>query len=194
MNGPVVTEYWLEKLPQGYPPDCRSKKGAKSGRLAKSAAWFATSNLRGPDLRSGKAAVDGSVTTEAKEFGVNLMVVLVAENDVGVQFLIWKLLKGAGLTVLTARTGEAALEASHNYTGPIDLLLSEIEMPQMDGLELWRIISKERPGIKVLLMSAEPQCKQQLSMSQLPFLQKPFTLTSLQDSIESLLGPISALQ
>jgi DNA-binding NtrC family response regulator len=122
------------------------------------------------------------------------MVILVAEDDVGVQFLIWKLLRGAGLTVLTARTGEAALQASRNHTGPIDLLLSDIEMPQMGGLELWRIISKERPGIKVLLISEEPQSKQHPSMSRLPFLQKPFTLTSLQDSIESLLGPISALQ
>jgi DNA-binding NtrC family response regulator len=122
------------------------------------------------------------------------MVILVAEDDVGVQFLIWKLLKGAGLTVLTARTGEAALRASRNHPGPIDLLLSDIEMPQMGGLELWKIISKERPGIKVILMSAEPQCKQNLSMSRLPFLQKPFALASLRQSVESLLGPISASQ
>ena len=63
-------------------------------------------------------------------------------------------------------------------------------MPRMGGLELCKTIAAERPGIKVLMMSGEASSKEQVSMSGLPFVQKPFTLTALRDSIEALIGPI----
>ena len=103
------------------------------------------------------------------------MVILLAEDDVGLQFFVWRLLKADGLTVLTAGDGKAALEASRNYPGSIDLLLSDVGMPRMDGLELCKSIAAERPGITMPMMSGEPSCKEQVSMSGLPFLQKPFT-------------------
>ena len=81
------------------------------------------------------------------------MVILLAEDDVGVQFFVWSLLKAEGFTVLTAGDGKAALEASRNHPGSIDLLLSDVGMPRMDGLELCKTIAAERPGIKVLMMS-----------------------------------------
>src|SRR4249919_1220120 len=102
------------------------------------------------------------------------MVILLAEDDVGVQFFVRSLLKADGFTILTASDGKAALEASRNYPGPIDLLLSDVEMPRMDGLELCKNISAERPGINVLMMSGEPSCKEQVCTTGLPFLQKPF--------------------
>jgi DNA-binding NtrC family response regulator len=72
--------------------------------------------------------------------------------------------------------------------------MSDVEMPGMGGLELYHNIVAERPGIKVLVMSGEPSCKEQVSMSGLPFLLKPFTLTALRNSIEVLLGPIPPLR
>jgi len=57
------------------------------------------------------------------------MVILLAEDDVGVRFLIWKLLKADGFTVLSTGDGMAALEASRQYRGPIDLLLWDVAMP-----------------------------------------------------------------
>ena len=63
-------------------------------------------------------------------------------------------------------------------------------MPRMGGLELCKTIAAERPGIKVLMMSGEASCKEQVSMNGLPFLQKPFTIDALRGSIEELLGPI----
>ena len=118
------------------------------------------------------------------------MVILLVEDDVYVQYFIWKLLKADGFSVLTAGDGLAALEASRNYPGAIDLLLSDVGMPRMGGLELCKTIAAERPGIKVLMMSGEASCKEQASVNGLQFLQKPFTLTALRDSIEALLGPI----
>ena len=125
---------------------------------------------------------------------MNPMVILLAEDDVGVQFFVWSLLKAEGFTVLTVGDGVAALEASRNHPGAIDLLLSDVAMPRMGGLELCKTLSAERPGIKVLMMSGEPWWRELVFMSGLPFLQKPFTLKALLDSIETLLGPMPPLR
>jgi DNA-binding NtrC family response regulator len=121
------------------------------------------------------------------------MLILLVDDDVGVQFYVWKLLKAAGFAVLTADDGRAALKASRNYPGEIDLLLSDVDMPRMDGLALHRNIAAERPGIKVLMMSGGLLAKEQVAIKGLPFLQKPFTRAALRDSIEALLGPIQPL-
>jgi len=122
------------------------------------------------------------------------MVILCAEDDVWVQHIIWKLLKADGFTVLTAGDGETALAASRDYPGSIDLLLSDVAMPRIGGLELCRSIAAERPGIKVLMMSGYLEERDRVSTIGLPFLQKPFTPTALRNSIETLLGPIPACE
>ena len=122
------------------------------------------------------------------------MVILLAEDDATVQKFAGKVLTTDGFTVLSASDGKAALEASRNYPGIIDLLLSDVEMPRMGGLELCRNIRKERAGIRVLLMSGDALGREQVSMIGLPFLQKPFTPTALRDSIEKLFGPIPPLR
>jgi len=118
------------------------------------------------------------------------MVILLVDDDVGVQFYVWRLLKSAGFTVLTAGDGRAALEASRNYPGEIDLLLSDVDMPRMDGLELYRHIAAQRPEIKVLMMSGDFLATERVAVKGLPFLQKPFTHRALRNAVEELLGPI----
>jgi CheY-like chemotaxis protein len=86
---------------------------------------------------------------------VNSKVILLVEDDVHEQYFVWKLLKADGFAVLTAGNGEFALEASRSHPGPIDLLLTDTEMPRMSGLELGRNIRAERPEIKVLMMSSD---------------------------------------
>jgi DNA-binding response OmpR family regulator len=121
------------------------------------------------------------------------MVILLVEDDVHEQYFVWKLLKADGFAVLTAGNGEFALEASRSHPGPIDLLLTDTEMPRMSGLELCRNIRAERPGIKVIVISGNLRETEQVSMNGLTFLQKPFTPTVLRDAIEALLGPIPSL-
>jgi DNA-binding NtrC family response regulator len=114
--------------------------------------------------------------------------ILLAEDDMGVRFLIWKLLKAEGFTVLIAGDGKAALEASRNYAGAIDLLVSDVRMPRMGGLELAKNIAIERPGIKALLISGDSLARDQVALSGLPFLEKPFSQTALRNSIAAVLG------
>ena len=117
------------------------------------------------------------------------MVILVAEDHEDVRLAIWNILKASGHTVLAAYDGKAALELSRIYPGTIDLLLSDMDMPRMGGLELCQTIATERPGIKVLIMSGGLQELEQVYMKGMPFLQKPFTGTVLRQSIKALLGP-----
>jgi two-component system, cell cycle sensor histidine kinase and response regulator CckA len=118
------------------------------------------------------------------------MVILLVEDDVHVQYFIWKLLKADGFTVLASGNGEFALKASRDYPGPIDLLLTDMEMPGMSGLDLYRNIRAGRPGIKTLVMSGDPQWKDQVAMNGLPFLQKPVTATVLREYIEAFFCPV----
>ena len=116
------------------------------------------------------------------------MVILFAEDDVQLQYFIWKLLRADGFIVMGAISGEAALEISRRYSGPVDLLLTDLEMPGMSGLELYRLLAVERPGIKVLIMSGGVTAGEGTSITGLPFLQKPFTPSGLHDAIAALLA------
>jgi CheY-like chemotaxis protein len=118
---------------------------------------------------------------------VNPTVILLAEDRDDVRLAIWNLLKASGFTVLAAGDGIAALEASRNYAGTIDLLLSDMDMPRMGGLELCQTIATERPGIKVLIMSGGLQELEHVYMKGMQFLQKPLTSTALRGSIQALL-------
>jgi DNA-binding response OmpR family regulator len=99
------------------------------------------------------------------------------------------LLKNDGFVVLTADDGKRALDTAGNYPGPIDLVLCDMNLPGMGGLELCEDIVAKRPAIKVLLMSGDLAQEERARMQGLPFLRKPFTATVLRNSIEALLGP-----
>jgi DNA-binding response OmpR family regulator len=135
-------------------------------------------------------ALESDCLSLIEESDVNPTVILLAEDDVQVQYFVWKVLSAEGHTVLTSGNGEVALEASRSYPGHIDLLLTDIEMPRMSGPQLYRNIRAERPGIKVLVMSSDLQWRDQDALNGLPFLQKPFTPTVLRHSIEALLCPV----
>ena len=78
-------------------------------------------------------------------------VVLIAEDDVMVRNMVCLALEEEGYFVLAAGDGEQALSLSRQFPGTIHALLSDIKMPNLDGLELRKTILTERPGIKVLV-------------------------------------------
>jgi two-component system, cell cycle sensor histidine kinase and response regulator CckA len=118
----------------------------------------------------------------------SMTVVLCADNDAYTLFSIWKALRAEGFTVFTAGNGPAALEISRTHLGPIDLLITSIDLPQISGLELFEAIKAERPGLKVLLMARDSRESVQASIPGLPFLQKPFTATALRESVKKSLS------
>jgi CheY-like chemotaxis protein len=110
-------------------------------------------------------------------------VILVAEDDVLIRNVVRIVLESAGYFVLSANDGEEALIISHQYPGTIHGLLSDVNMPNTNGLQLREQILLERPGTKVLLMSGEAETPAQ----SIPFLRKPFGPAVLKARIRELL-------
>jgi len=108
-------------------------------------------------------------------------VVLLAEDEVMVQNIVRLTLEAAGYFVLTAHDGHEALQLSRSYSGPIQLLLTDIMMPRMTGLELCQHIRMERPQTKILVMSGthHPGTKY-------PYLSKPFSPDKLREAVRQV--------
>ena len=90
--------------------------------------------------------------------------------------------RGAGHTVLDAPNGAAALGILDRHEGCIDLLVTDLVMPGMNGIDLARRVCDSRPGIPVLFMSGYAEDAKErlgdLGKGQ-AFLQKPITSTKL---------------
>lgn len=79
--------------------------------------------------------------------------VLVVEDDELVRGLILEVLAPLGYQVLATSSGEDAVRTSDSFTAPVDLLLTDVVMPGMNGRQLAEVIRIKRPGIKVLFMT-----------------------------------------
>ncbi len=82
---------------------------------------------------------------------------LVVEDDELVRGLIDEVLAPLGYRVLTTASGDEALKTSDSFPGHVDLLLTDVVMPGMNGRQLAEIMRTRRPGIKVLFMSGYTQ-------------------------------------
>ena len=111
-------------------------------------------------------------------------VVLIAEDERAIQNMVRNRLEADGYFVLSAENGEAALFVSHQYPGRIHLLLTDLRMPNMNGVELSKRISAERPGIQIVFMSG--YCEEEVN-PEFRFLKKPFALEELSETIQKLL-------
>jgi len=114
-------------------------------------------------------------------------VILLAEDEVLVQNVARIALEAEGYFVLTAENGCRALEISTNFPGKIDLLLTDIRMPLMDGVQLAQEIVIERPQISILFMSGEHSHKFEGD-----FMQKPFTVEILREHVIKVLNGVNS--
>lgn len=113
--------------------------------------------------------------------------ILFADDDGQMQKLIAKLLTQCGYKVLTAANGNDALKKARDFKGIIDLLLSDVEMPGMTGVELATQLNQERPDTKILLISGLPSGLIVLNNGW-QFLPKPFVADMLRDRIRDCLS------
>jgi CheY-like chemotaxis protein len=134
-----------------------------------------------PGLRSGGALPGRSVGQE---------VVLVVEDEEQVRRLVVLALERCGYTVLQAASPQAALDLARDDRRPIDLLLTDVIMPGMDGAELQRRLLRLRPGIRTLFMSgyaANIIGEHGILEDGLNFIQKPFSVADLTRKVRELL-------
>ena len=114
-------------------------------------------------------------------------VVLVVDDDPTVMRLVQVLMEKHAHQVLLADSGEAALDLASKYTGEIHLLVSDVKMPGLNGVQVARTLVQERPGIRVLLMSGHLPESVGLGGLRVPFLAKPFTPTAFYAAVRKAL-------
>jgi CheY-like chemotaxis protein len=115
--------------------------------------------------------------------------ILVVEDEEGLRKLVREVLEQRGYRVLSAGSGEEALNVA-SRTGRIDLLLTDVVMPNMNGRELARVLGEERPTLPVLYLSGytdEMVTGTGILTDGAEFLQKPFTAEMLAHKIRDIL-------
>jgi two-component system, cell cycle sensor histidine kinase and response regulator CckA len=122
-------------------------------------------------------------------------IILVVDDQENVRALIRRQLSDYGHTVLEAGDGAEALHLVRRRNGAVDLILSDLVMPQMNGTELAGRIGGEFPGVPVILMSAFAPAgvaRVGLNESIVPVLQKPFDAVQLGELVAlALEHPVS---
>ena len=117
--------------------------------------------------------------------------VLLVEDEDPVRKFGARALRNKGYKVIEAESGEAALEAIRDASEKIDLLITDVVMPRLDGPGLVREVREIRSDIKVIFISgyAEDAFRQRLdSDSDIDFLPKPFSLKQLATKVKDVIG------
>ena len=97
-------------------------------------------------------------------------------------------MKNLGYRVLEAEDGETALALRQNHEAPIDLLISDILMPGMQGTELVETLRKARPELPVLLISGYAKDPIDVhTLGELRILEKPFKIVELARRVRQIL-------
>jgi two-component system, cell cycle sensor histidine kinase and response regulator CckA len=117
--------------------------------------------------------------------------ILLVEDDDQVRLVARGILSRKGYCVIEAPNAGEALLCSEMHTGTIDLLLSDVVMPQMSGPELARRLATARPNMKVLCMSGytdDSIVRHGVLEANLAYLQKPITPDALARKVREVLG------
>jgi len=117
--------------------------------------------------------------------------ILVVEDDDALRKLTIALLQSTGYRVLEADNGESAMKVVQNSDESIDLLLTDVLMPVMGGVDLSAQLRKSQPSLKVLLMSGYPGdliARQRGSETDMVLIEKPFTRQWLLSKIRAVLN------
>jgi two-component system cell cycle sensor histidine kinase/response regulator CckA len=116
--------------------------------------------------------------------------VLLVEDEIAFCEMTAELLRKEGYNVLEAADGPSAIARAREYGEPIDVLLTDLVLPGLNGREVANRISESRPGVKVVYMSgytAPSVINQGLLESNVVLLPKPFTRVTLLRKLRAVL-------
>ena len=134
--------------------------------------------------------IGGVETPEEKDLTGEATILLVEDED-AVRVFGARALANKGYRVLEAMDGEQALDVINESEDSIDLIITDVMMPGMDGHTLVRLVQEELPDIKVILMSgyAEDAIPGEIACdSSINFLPKPFSLQDLASRVKDVLA------
>ena len=119
---------------------------------------------------------------------VKTLETILVVDDIGfVLKLVVAILTAANFTVLQSKSGAAAIKLASEYTGKIDLLLSDVRMPGMSGPELGLALKQNRPDLHVMFMSGFPDGELLVLNYGWAFIHKPFVAQRLAEMINVVL-------
>jgi PAS domain S-box-containing protein len=143
-----------------------------------------------PIMREPAARVMSSQALQAR----GSETILLVEDEPGVRRVAARILRAAGYKVLDADGASRAMELFDEHGGTIDLLVTDVVMPEMDGRRLAEQLHLKRPDLRVLYMSGytdDAVVRYGISHAEMAFLQKPFTAQDLQAKVRSALDKVS---
>ena len=120
--------------------------------------------------------------------------VLLVEDDDAVRLAVRRMLEKLGFQILEAKDGEDGVRVSKAYQGHIDVLVTDLMMPRMDGRTLASALAVERPDMRVVFTSGytdDAVVRRGLVDSAHAFVQKPFTGEQLAHTISGLLDSVA---
>jgi two-component system, cell cycle sensor histidine kinase and response regulator CckA len=135
-----------------------------------------------------KAATAVPAAPSAKE---PRQTVLVVDDEEGLRTLVCRTLRAEGYGTLEAAHGAEALEIIEQAAEPVDLVVTDVVMPGMDGRELGRRLAQRWPTLPILYISAydvNDIFRRGSPRSSAPFLQKPFPAEELITNVQQLLA------
>lgn len=116
--------------------------------------------------------------------------ILLTEDDPAVRQMAARILRGVGYTVLEAANGAEALQVARKHAGRIDLLITDVVMPRMNGRELARRLAEICPSVKTLYVSGYTEntiVHNHILDEDAHFLQKPFARRALAQKVRQAL-------
>ena len=116
--------------------------------------------------------------------------ILIVEDDESVRSFTARAIQASGHQVETAEDGDEGLETIRKAAGGYDLVLSDIRMPAMDGIEMAKRAAGEFPGLRILLMTGYAEQRERAADLQqiiIDVVPKPFTLTEIRNRVQRAL-------
>ena len=139
-------------------------------------------------LVEGEAASSLEPSADARDASRGAETILLVEDDEGVRLLSRITLERIGYRVLQASNPKEAAQVAGEFAGPIDLLLSDVIMPESDGLPLFDRLVAVRREVRVLYMSGyASEAIRHVLLADRPFLQKPFSPQALSQKVREVL-------
>ena len=139
---------------------------------------------------SGEPYVDEDIVKNIGNDQKGFETILLVEDNVQVRRLAHAILKRYGYTVLVARNGSEALAILAAHEDPVDLLFTDVVMPEMNGKELFTKAAERLPGLKVLYMSGYTNrviAHRGVLDEGVQFIQKPFGVKALVAKVRQVL-------
>ncbi|MEO4000646.1 response regulator [Mesorhizobium sp. CAU 1732] len=117
--------------------------------------------------------------------------ILIVEDDDSVRTFTARAIAAAGHEVETAEDGDLGLSSIREANGQYDLVLSDIRMPAMDGIEMAKRAASEFPGIRILLMTGYAEQRERaadLADIIVDVVPKPFSLVEIRNKVQQALA------